>query len=171
MEIQAERAGEADEFAQWAQPSLLAMSRLAARLAPHAEPDEIVQEALLRAWVKRDQFDPERGTASSWLLAITADLARRSRRTRHRRLRVVDDGAEVPDRPERVTDVEGDLVLDAAVDALPDRQRIAVVCHYFVGLSVDETAQVMGCAPGTVKSALFDARARLRQSLGGPDDD
>jgi DNA-directed RNA polymerase specialized sigma24 family protein len=35
-----------------------------------------------------------------------------------------------------------------------------------VGLSVAETAAVMGCAEGTVKSTLADARARLRTLLG-----
>jgi RNA polymerase sigma-70 factor (ECF subfamily) len=47
---------------------------------------------------------------------------------------------------------------------------MAVHLHYFVGLPVDETAAVMGCAPGTVKSTLFDARARLRDLLGDDDD-
>ena len=42
--------------------------------------------------------------------------------------------------------------------------------HYFVGLSVDETAGVMDCAPGTVKSTLHDARTRLRTMLGDDDD-
>lgn len=67
-------AGEA--FAEWVRPHLVAMSALAARLAPSADRDDIVQEALSRAWRKRDQFDPARGTPRVWLLAITADRAR-----------------------------------------------------------------------------------------------
>ena len=42
--------------------------------------------------------------------------------------------------------------------------------HYFVGLTVDETAAVMDCSTGTVKSTLFDARTRLRALLGDDDD-
>jgi RNA polymerase sigma-70 factor (ECF subfamily) len=48
---------------------------------------------------------------------------------------------------------------------LTARQRQAVDCLYFAGLTVAETAAVMGCAEGTVKSTLSDARARLRTLL------
>ncbi|TMK55831.1 MAG: RNA polymerase sigma factor, partial [Actinobacteria bacterium] len=49
---------------------------------------------------------------------------------------------------------------------LPPRQRLAVELHYFVDLDVAETAAVMKCAEGTVKSTLADARERLRSILG-----
>ena len=160
---------DAAEFADWARPSLLAMTRLARRLAPHADPDDIVQDSLVRAWRKRDQFDEGRGTVTTWLLAIVADQARNSRRTRVRRLRVVDDFADVPDAPDP-TAVAADLDLERAIASLAERQQLAVHLHYFVGLSVDETAAVMACSAGTVKSTLFDARSRLRALLGDTDD-
>ncbi len=65
-------------FVDWVRPHLPAMARVAARLAVGADRDDIVQEALTRAWLKRDQYDGTRGTASSWLLAITADQARKA---------------------------------------------------------------------------------------------
>ena len=83
------------DFAEWAEPSLLAMTRLALRLAPDADPEDVVQEALTRAWLKWSQYDPERGTPTTWLLAITADQARTARRTRLRRLRLVDDSRDL----------------------------------------------------------------------------
>jgi len=43
--------------------------------------------------------------------------------------------------------------------------RMAINCVYFAGLSVAETAVLMGVAPGTVKSTLSDARAKLRTTL------
>jgi RNA polymerase sigma factor (sigma-70 family) len=159
---------DAADFADWARPSLPAMARLARRLAPHADPDDIVQDSLVRAWRKRDQFDDERGTVTTWLLAIVADQARSSRRTRIRRLRVVDDTAEMPDAPYLTT--APDLDLERAITQLAERQQLAVHLHYFVGLTVDETAAVMACAAGTVKSTLFDARSRLRALLGDTDD-
>ena len=155
-------------FAAWVGPSLTAMTRLARRLAPHADPEDVVQDALARAWAKRSQFDPDRGTPTTWLLAIVADQARASRRSRLRRLRVVDDHTELPDEP--APDVSVDIDLERAILQLADRQQLAVHLHYFVGMTVDETAAVMNCSAGTVKSTLFDARGRLRALLGDTDD-
>jgi RNA polymerase sigma-70 factor (ECF subfamily) len=61
-----------------------------------------------------------------------------------------------------------DLDVERAVRALPRRQRLAVELHYFVGLTTAQAAAVMGCAEGTVKSCLFDARAGLRRKLEQP---
>jgi RNA polymerase sigma-70 factor (ECF subfamily) len=159
---------DAAEFADWTRPALPAMTRLARRLAPRADPDDVVQESLTRAWLKRAQFDPDRGTPTTWLLAIVADQARSARRSRVRRLRVVDDTAELPDAP--APPAGADLDLERAIRRLAERQQLAVHLHYFVGLGVDETAAVMGCSPGTVKSTLYDARTRLRALLGDDDD-
>ena len=159
---------DAAEFADWTRPALVPMTRLARRLAPNADPDDVVQEALTRAWQKRAQFDSTRGTPTTWLLAIVADQARSARRRRLRRLRVVDDSAELPDPPAAEQPYDPDL--ERAIEQLADRQQLAVHLHYFVGLGVDETAAAMGCSPGTVKSTLFDARTRLRRLLGDTDD-
>lgn len=146
-----------DEFADWVRPHLTSMSRLAARFAPDADRDDVVQEALLRAWSKRRQYDPERGALSSWLLAITADQAGKARRRASRPL------ALVGDRPSK--DADARLDVERALVHLSARQRQAVDCLYFVGLTVAETAAVMGCSEGTVKSTLADARAKLRVLL------
>ena len=134
------------------------MSRLAARLAPKADRDDVVQEALVRAWRKRGQYDESRGTAGTWLLAITADQARRARRRQQ-------PGALVAEItvPGRSSDDRVDV--EAAVARLPKRQKLTIDCFYFVGLSVVETAAVMGCSDGTMKSTLSDARKRLRPLL------
>jgi RNA polymerase sigma factor (sigma-70 family) len=145
-----------DEFGEWARPHLRAMTLLAARLSSDAERDDIVQEALSRAWTKRAQFDPRRGTASAWLLAITADQVRRARRRRR---------PIVGQVPGTVRPMDDALDLEAALARLTERQRLAIDCAYFVGLSTAETAAVMRCSEGTVKSTLSDARHRLRAFL------
>jgi DNA-directed RNA polymerase specialized sigma24 family protein len=65
--------------------------------------------------------------------------------------------------------------LDRALAELPARMRAAVVLRYFHDLGVAETADLLGCAPGTVKSqtlrALEKLRARLGTSLTVPDDE
>jgi RNA polymerase sigma-70 factor (ECF subfamily) len=168
VDADAEPGLDAGAFAAWAAPAVVPMRRLARRLAPHAEPDDLVQDALARGWQKRALFDPAKGTATTWLLAIVADLARASRRTRARWLKVVDDSADVPEAPAVQRDPDVDL--ERAIAQLAERQQLAVHLHYFVGLGVDETAAVMACSVGTVKSTLFDARARLRTLLGENDD-
>ena len=149
-----------EQFGAWVAPHLRAMSLLAARLSSESERDDVVQEALVRAWTKRGQFNPERGTAAAWLLAITADRARRARRDRRPVLGFL---------PGRVRPIDDELDLAHAVTRLPARQRLAVDCYYFVGLGTAETAAVMGCSEGTVKSTLSDARHRLRKLLEGHD--
>lgn len=155
-------------FGVWVRPALLSMLRLARRLAPHADAEDVVQEALARAWRKRRTFDPNRGTPTTWLLAITADQARAARRIRLRRLRLVDERVEVPDLPQASREVDVDL--EDAIARLSDRQQLAIHLHYFVGLNVEQTAAVMSCSAGTVKSTLFDARTKLRTLLGDSHD-
>ena len=84
-------------FAEWVSPHLAVMASLAARLTSDGERDDVVQEALLRAWKKRFQYDSKRGTVRTWLLAITADQARRSRR-KARPASVIED-LTTPGRP------------------------------------------------------------------------
>jgi len=161
---QGERVAEdaAEEFAAWVTPHLLAMSRLAARLAPSADRDDVVQEALARAWRRRTTYDPSRGSAVTWLLAIVANQAWRARRSAARRsetaaMTIADaDGGARPDR---------DVDLDRAIRTLPWRERTAVTLYYFLDLDVASTADVMGCAEGTVKATLNHARAHLRRAL------
>lgn len=148
----------ADDFADWVRPHLAAMTRLAARLAPDGDRDDVVQEALARAWRKKHQFDGRRGSGSAWLLAITADQARQARRRRP----VAWLAADVPGR---VKSSDDRVDVEYAVARLPPRQRLAVDCYYFVGLSVAQTAAVMRCSEGTVKSTLSDARKRLKETL------
>jgi DNA-directed RNA polymerase specialized sigma24 family protein len=150
---------DAVDFGGWVAPHLAVMANLAARLAGAADRDDVVQEALTRAWRRWSTYDPARGTPRVWLLAIVADQAGRTRRRRRPSVDVV-AGVVAP--------VERDVDLERALARLTRRQRLAVDLHYFVGLDMAETAQVMGCAVGTVKSTLSDARERLRRLLEEP---
>src|SRR3954471_9386089 len=149
-----------EQFGAWTAPHLRAMSLLAARLSSDAERDAVVQEALIRAWTKRGQFDARRAPPSAWLLAITADQARRARRGRRPLLGMI---------PGRARPIADQLDAAHAIAGLSARQGLAVDCFYFVGLDVAETAAVMRCSQGTVKSTLSDARNRLRKLLEGRD--
>ena len=52
------------------------------------------------------------------------------------------------------------------VCALPPRQRAALVLRYYEDLTETETAEVLGCSVGTVKSQVSDALANLRKRVG-----
>ena len=152
----------AEEFADWVRPHWPAMAGLAARLGgPHGE--DALQEALGAAWRKREQYDASRGTPRAWLLAVVADQGRKAWRTR--RPEPVDPiSAEVGAAP--AEDREARLDLARALTRLTDRQRLAVELHHVLGLPLAEIASVLGCAEGTVKSTLSDARKRLRAEMG-----
>lgn len=143
-----------DEFMALVEPLLGRLGRLADRLAGPANRDDVVQEAVVRAWLKRDQFDERRGAFSSWLFAITADQARKMRRRAGR--------SAISWQPQATAGPDQHVDVEEALKRLPARQRMAIDCRYFAGLSVAETAAVMGCPEGTVKSTLAAARASLR---------
>ncbi len=162
----------AEHFTEWIRPHWHAMSRLAGRYG--TDPDDILQDALVAAWRHRRSFDPARGSARAWLLAIVADQQRKTwRRARALlagSLKVAATRTDLP--PGLGTASAGSapdhvgLDLERALTRLSLRQRLAIDLHYYLGLSVAEAAQVMRCSEGTVKSTLADARTRLRTILG-----
>jgi RNA polymerase sigma factor (sigma-70 family) len=149
-----------DGFVDWVRPHWSAMAHLSARLITGSGWEDVLQEALLIAWRKRDQFDPERGSARNWLLAITADRARKAQRSLARHPQ-----ADLPEELAAASPTQRDVDIERALQRLTDRQRLAVSLFYYIGLPVAEIATVMGCSPGTVKSTLSDARGRLRIDL------
>ena len=151
-----------DGFTRWVEPHWQAMARLAARYSPDA--DDILQDALVAAWRKRDQFDPARGSARNWLLAITAD----QRRKTWRRLTRVRSSAtdHMLSQPDTTPSLDAAIDLRRAVRRLPSREALAIDLHYYLGLGVCDVAAVMRCPEGTVKSLLSRGRARLRAALG-----
>ncbi len=81
-------------------------------------------------------------------------------------------GAPAASALEEVLARSRDEALYRAIEALPVKQRTAVVLYYFNQMSTKEIAEVTGCLEGTVKSRLYTARGNLKavlaedQSLG-----
>ena len=147
-------------FGDWVRPHWAGMYALASRMAGAAAAEDILQDALVAAWRHRGTFDSRRGSARTWLLSIVANEARRAHGRSARTGRFSDDLPSAPaPQPEAVD-------LDRVIRMLPHRQRLAVVLRYYVGLSVAESAVVMRCSEGTVKSTLSDARRNLHALLG-----
>jgi len=118
--------------------------------------EELAQEALARAWERWDKVGVM-ASPEGWTFRTARNLAvsRWRRRGIERRARMGSGAAVVVDP------AEGVAIRDA-VAALPERQRATIVARFYLGLSVVETAEQLGCAEGTVKAATSQALDRLR---------
>lgn len=125
-----------------------------------AAAEDVAQETFLRAFKAAHHTDPGEGVRP-WLYRIAVNTALTEVRRRKRERAAV----ERTGLPPAVTDpAEGSdtaAVVGEAVDRLPDRLRLAVICRYYLELSERETAQVLRIRPGTVKSRLHEARRVL----------
>jgi RNA polymerase sigma factor (sigma-70 family) len=155
-----------DAYATLVRASEPAARRLAMLLCG-ADGDDAVQDAIVKGWYAIGRY---RGDASfrTWLLRIVANEARNRRRSAGRRsareLRVFEP-RHAPSPDVVVVDAERRTTLLAAVDALPDKLRDAVVCRHLLELSEAETAAVLGVPAGTVKSRLSRGLDQLRAAL------
>jgi len=140
-----------------------------ARFGDRQTAEEVVQEVVLAAWRKYDQFDPSRGTERSWMFGIARNVAATRHRRDKRHLAVVTN--EMPDtvkassgedHAERVA--EQSLVADA-VRGLRDDHRAVITAAYWEGLSTKEIAGRLDIPDGTVKSRLHYAMRALRSGL------
>jgi RNA polymerase sigma-70 factor (ECF subfamily) len=131
---------------------------------------DATQDVLMRAYARLSAWKPG-SDALAWLCGITLNVVRETKRTELRQKRSwIAQSERQGDRTiesdtEKHTDAEELGQLMEAVAELPPRQREAVACRYLRRMTVRETARVMGCAEGTVKSAVSAALARLRDKL------
>ncbi|MGH9136902.1 MAG: RNA polymerase sigma factor [Acidimicrobiales bacterium] len=119
---------------------------------------EAADEAMARALARWDSLDAMRNPAG-WVYRVGLNWVRSSlRRRRH---------APVVYREAAAADASGigDTTLDRALAALPLIHRSVVVCRYLLDWSVEDTARALGISPGTVKSRLNRALAKLRHEL------
>jgi len=124
---------------------------------------DLVQEALLRVFGRlRVGTDIEQleGYVRRAILNLYVDDRRRAKKWRETRHLLVDPAAHDDDHL-----VTANAVRQALSDLSP-KQRACVVLRYYEDLSVLEIADQLGCAEGTVKRHLADARTRLAAQLG-----
>ncbi|MFI9597593.1 RNA polymerase sigma factor [Nonomuraea sp. NPDC052265] len=146
--------------------------RTAAMLGAGDEAEDVVQEAFVKAFRHLSGF--RRGAPfRPWLLRIVANETHNLTRARGRRsdlavrLTATADPAAPDDPAGAAVATDRRTRLLEAVRGLPERERQAVVCRYFLQLSEAETAQVLGWPVGTVKSSTHRGLARLREEVGG----
>lgn len=162
-----------ERFAQYVLPEVDVMYRVARTLTPSAaDAEDLVQDALVRAYRAIDRFDGRYPRA--WLLTILRNAhINNARRKRPELLRDPDDTldrftdeADNEANPETVVVGETfDAVVEQAYFSLPDKFRQVVQLVDLEQLSYQETADALGLPVGTVMSRLHRARGRIRTQL------
>lgn len=107
----------------------------------------------------------------TWSLGICLNVVREIRRWSREHRPIVEgfegnESADAEPLPEDALERSEEVhALRAVLVTLPDRQREAVVLRFFEGMSVEQTAEAMGCASGTVKATVHQALRALRRKL------
>lgn len=127
--------------------------------------EEAAQEAFTRAYTRWERVSGMERPAG-WVYVVAVRVARRRRRD------LLGDAANRPGAAERdlALEVVDRVTMQAAIERLPNRQRIALVLRYYAGLPLGEIATAMGCALGTVKSTLHEAHTHLAVELDEDED-
>jgi RNA polymerase sigma-70 factor (sigma-E family) len=134
-----------------------------------ADAEDLLQTALERAYLRWPSIR-RTGVPEAYVRKIVVTSAINAARRRTVSCRPLDQ-SEPPGVPDReVEGMAGRLALLALVRQLPAGQRAVLVLRYFDDLTEAETARVLGCTVGTVKSQHARAMARLRELVAGQRD-
>lgn len=143
-----------------------------------AEIEDVAQEAFIKAYRALPQFRGE-SAFYTWLYRIAVNTARNWQQASSRRpitQNVIEnEDGETFDQIDNLTDIntpESMLAsqqivetVNAAMNALPDDLRTAIILREIEGMSYEDIAQTMGCPIGTVRSRIFRAREAIAQQL------
>lgn len=138
-------------------------------LRNNARAEEIVQDAMLRVWVNAPRWRPQ-AAFRTWLYRVVVNLCLNDkRRAADLPLEHAGDPADPASGADAMLEArERDRELAAAIDALPARQRAAIVLTYQEGLGNAEAASVLDVSVSGLEALLVRARRTLRASLGEP---
>ncbi len=177
--VRAVLAGDRDAFEQLVEAYEQVSVGTAYRLLNNSDDArEVAQEAFLKAYRSLDRLkDPRR--FGPWLLRIVSNLSLNVRRSRRAGIVSLDaqtgsDGATdsretATSTPDPGQEVEGRELLrriEAALEQLPEKQRLALILFTVEEWPQKDIAQLLECSLETVKWNVFRARQRLREILG-----
>ena len=141
-------------------------------LGDRAEAEDVAQEAMLRLWRVAPDWRQGEAKVTTWLYRVTTNLCTDRLRMRQRRkVLALDDAPDIEDGAPAAETVliEADrmVALNAALAALPDRQREAVVLRHIEGLTNPEIAAVMDIGVEAVESLIARGKRGLSAILAG----
>lgn len=145
--------------------SLLAVARR--MLKADGDAEDIVQEALVRVWHNAGTLELGPGGLRPWLRRVVTNLCLDHLR-RHRLTSVVaevPEAASAPDQARGLEEADLSKRVEAALSALPERQRVALTLFHYEGLSQIEVGDMLGISDEAVESLLARARRALKAAL------
>lgn len=134
----------------------------------YADSEDIVQETFVACYLNRNQIkEPE--AFRPWFYKILSRNAWRTCRKKKREMPAEEVFPEdAVSRNTLLSEIilkEEEETLYRAIESLPVKQRTVIVLYYYNQLSIREIAAACGCLEGTVKSRLFNGKAKLKKIL------
>lgn len=126
---------------------------------------DAVQEALLRAWNRRDTLRDER-YFDTWLMRVVINESKTLLRKRRRMLPMAQ-----PPEPGAAEPPGADAALHEALFSLPPHYRLPLTLTCLEGYTMREAAHMLGVPEGTVKARVHRARRQLKELLGEEETD
>lgn len=136
-------------------------------LGDAAEAEDVVQEAITKAWVKAANWTPVGGGLGGWLrrIATNACIDRQRKRAFVSDVEIPERADDSPAADALIDESRRQAAVATAMQALPDRQRAAIVLTYYEGVSNAEAAAALGVGVKALESLLVRARQGLSRSL------
>ena len=162
--------GDRDAFAALVEIHTPALERFAMRmLLERQRAEEVLQETLMKAWREAARYDPEKARISTWLHQIAHNLCIDILR-RQRREQPLTENADTiigsDESPESLAQTrETRQQVTAAIGALSQRHRTALILTYYQSLPNRDVAQIMRISVRALESLLVRARRELKTIL------
>jgi RNA polymerase sigma-70 factor, ECF subfamily len=150
---------------------------IAKMLGDESDAEDIAQQVFIRVWKSAPRWQPT-AKVTTWLYKITRNLVfNETRRRKRHPVQSLDATLADGDRPQQFTDtgvkpadtalLDGEMqaAIQAAIDELPEVQRMAVILRRYDDVPYEEIGEILDLSVPAVKSVLFRARTDLREKL------
>ena len=133
--------------------------------------EDLAQEAFVNLMGRLDSIRDERAIAAYLRRTVVNLASKHWRRVGNERRTVNIERDSTAAKSTTLPDIESHDLIWRTLEGLPVRQRAAIVLRFYEDLSEKETARVLGCRVGTVKSMVSRGLERVRKEMSRDEDD